>query len=71
VEFQKKVSEAYGKFKELSKEDSHWVTVHADHKGVDEIYGEILERFVNYYYEGMNRVDLDAMSNSLFKTVSQ
>ena len=49
VEFQKKVSEAYSKFKELSKDDGHWVTVRADRKGVEEIHTEILERFVTYY----------------------
>ena len=61
MEFQKKVSEAYGRFKELFADDSHWVTVKADRKGVDEIHSEILERFVNYYYEGVNQVELDAI----------
>ena len=62
------MSEAYGKFKELSKDDAHWVTVSADHKGVDEIHAEILERCLGYYYEGMDRVDLESISNSLFKS---
>ena len=64
------MSEAYAKFKELSKDDAHWVTVRADHKGIDAIHSEILERFVNYYYEGMERVSLDEISNSLFKNMS-
>ena len=68
VEFQKKVSEAYGKFKELLKDDAHWVTVKADHKSVDELHSEILERFVTYYQDEMDRVDLSYMSNSLFKS---
>ncbi len=55
------MSEAYGRFKELFADDSHWVTVKADRKGVDEIHSEILERFVNYYYEGANQVELDAI----------
>lgn len=51
VEFQKRVQMAYGKFKELARDDSHWVTVEANNKNVDEIHAEILERFVSYYYE--------------------
>jgi thymidylate kinase len=65
VEFQKRVQEAYGKFKELSRDDSHWVTVEANNKNVEEIHAEILERFVAYYDE--SKVSIEEISNSLFK----
>ena len=65
VEFQKRVQEAYSKFKELSRDDSHWVTVEANNKNVEEIHAEILERFVAYYDE--SKVSIEEISNSLFK----
>jgi dTMP kinase len=38
VEFQKKVAEAYGKFKEQATNDEHWVTVKADGRGIEDIF---------------------------------
>jgi len=67
VEFQRKVSEAYGKFKAQAINDEHWVTVSADGRTIDDIFQEILERYVHYCSDEMSRFDLDSMSNSLFK----
>ncbi len=66
VEFQKRVQEAYGKFKEMARDDAHWVTVEASNKGVEEIHSEILEKFVAYYDE-VGKVSIEDISNSLFK----
>lgn len=67
VEFQRKVSDAYSEFKKQASEDSHWVTVRADGKGIDDIFQEILERFIQYRSEEMDKFDLKQLSNSLFK----
>ena len=32
VEFQKKVADAYAKFKELSRDDPHWITIDSENK---------------------------------------
>lgn len=61
------MQEAYGKFKDLARDDSHWVTVNANNKNVDELHAEILESFVSYYYEGVSSVSIEDISNSLFK----
>ena len=67
VEFQKRVQDAYGKFKEMARDDAHWVTVNANNKNVEEMHAEILERFVSYYYESASQVSIEEISNSLFK----
>ena len=67
VEFQKKVAEAYGKFKAQFLHDEHWVTVSADGRSIEDIHTEILERFIHYRNEDINRFDLAQMSKSLFK----
>ena len=69
VEFQKKVSEAYGKFKEMSRDDGHWVTIEADNKGIEELHQEILERTVLYMNDEVDKVDLAKMADSLFMSV--
>ena len=66
VEFQRKVSECYSRFKELSRDDDHWVTVAAESKTIDEIHQEILERVVTYISEEADKNDLNKMKNSLF-----
>ena len=67
VEFQKKVAEAYGKFKAQALHDEHWVTVSADGRDIDDIHSEILERFIRYRDEEVSRFDISKMSASLFK----
>ena len=53
VDFQRKVAEAYGKFKAEGTHDDHWVTVNADGRTIDDIFQEVLERFVHYRNEEM------------------
>jgi hypothetical protein len=48
-------------------DDNHWVTVCADGKGIDDIFQEILERYVVYQREEIDKFPLLNMSNSLFK----
>lgn len=67
VDFQRRVADAYAKFKAEATHDDHWVTVSADGKNIDEIFQEILERYVHYSTDEITKFDLDAMSNSLFK----
>lgn len=67
VEFQKKVSESYGKFKQEAERDEHWVTVDADGKSIDEIHCEVLDRFIKYREKVSEGDDgLDKLANSLF-----
>lgn len=67
VEFQKKVSESYGKFKQEAEADEHWVTVQADGKSIEEMHSEILDKFIKYresQSEGCD--DLDKLAGALF-----
>ena len=66
VEFQKKVSEAYGRFKEESRGDDHWVTVNADGKGINDLHAEILEKVVRYMEDEVEKHDIAKMATSLF-----
>lgn len=67
IEFQKRVSDAYGKFKDLSRDDDHWVTVPAEGKSIEDLHQSILERVVKYIYDGeLDRVDLTHIADSLF-----
>jgi hypothetical protein len=67
VEFQKRVSEAYGKFKEMARDDGHWVTVAADGKSIDDLHQEILEKVIQYMNEEVDKHDLASMASSLFQ----
>ena len=66
IEFQKRVADAYGKFKEMARDDDHWVTVEAESKSIDEIHQVILEKVVNYMSDDVEKVDMSKMANSLF-----
>lgn len=66
VEFQKKVSEAYGKFKEAARSDEHWVTVEAEGKGIQDVHAEILEKVIHYMEEEVEKNDISKMAHSLF-----
>jgi dTMP kinase len=43
-EFQRKVGEAYNKFKELYSNDCHWITINANDRCIEEIHKEITEK---------------------------
>ena len=43
------------------------MTVSADGRTIDDIFQEVLERYVSYSTDEMSRFDLDSMANSLFK----
>ena len=43
------------------------MTVSADGRTIDDIFQEVLERYVRYSTDEMSRFDLDSMANSLFK----
>jgi dTMP kinase len=67
VEFQKKVSESYGKLRELARDDSHWVTVDAGaDKTKEDLHQEILERVVKYQQDELDQIDLKKLANALF-----
>jgi len=68
VKFQKKVSEAYSKFKELSRDDAHWVTVQADSKSIDDVWSEVLERVTSYISDEADKIDIKELEASLFKS---
>jgi len=59
------VSEAYGKFKEMARDDGHWVTVAAEGKSIDDLHSEILEKIIHYMNEEVR--DIADIANSLFQ----
>jgi thymidylate kinase len=70
VEFQKKVSESYGKFKQEAEKDDHWVTVNADGKSIEEMHSEILDRFIKYREaQGEGCEDLEKLAGALFMEI--
>lgn len=50
----------------MSEGDGHWVSIPADDKTIDELHNEILERFIKYMDEEVDKNDLSKMANSLF-----
>ena len=66
MEFQKRVSEAYGKFKEMARDDGHWVTVAAEGKSIDDLHSEILEKVIHYMNEEVDNHDISGIASSLF-----
>ena len=61
------MSESYSKFKELSRDDGHWITIPADGKSIEDLHQEILERVVQYYTDEVDTKDLSLLENSLFQ----
>lgn len=59
------MSEAYGKFKEMARDDGHWVTVAAEGKSIDDLHSEILEKIIHYMNEEVR--DIADIANSLFQ----
>lgn len=68
VEFQKKVSEAYTKFRSEAAADEHWVTIQANERSIDSIHQDILERVIKYMDEDVAKYDLDKIKHALFTT---
>lgn len=67
VEFQKKVSDCYGKFKKEAENDDHWVTVQADGKSIEEMHSEILDKFIKYRdSQSEEAEDLEKLAAALF-----